>query len=360
MRVVFAVNSLPNMTPEQIGGLASARYRGFIPAAALQQQGVPAEVISFIDLFKPDFDTDIDLLVLHQPKDDIVQFIKVISVFLDRMAAIRARGGVIALDVSDFKFTPDYREKLARKLGAEGAQTYDLILDNIFARSSAVTAPTEALAGMLRQVLRDKLPVFVIDDVVEVERQPARFAPGPVLQLLWFGVMSSHAEAMQRFLKYDLPRIAAIRPTELHLVCERIKAAPDGVLMLDEGATTRAVTVTPWSVPALQQALAACDLVVLPFDVDSPLSRGKSNNRALQALYAGRAVIAHPIDSYLGLGDYIGLDRDLAMAVAAALADPAAMQARLERGQAHVAATYSPAAIGRRWLDVMRQLLPKS
>jgi hypothetical protein len=362
MRVVFAVNSLPNMTPEQIGGLASARYRGFIPAAALKEAGVQAEVISVFDLFRPEFDTAIDLLVLHQPKHDITDLVDVISILFDRMAAIRARGGVIALDVSDFKFTPEHHARMTERLGPGRAENYRLILDNIFARSTAVTAPTEALAAMLRTVLRDKLPVFVVDDVVEVAPQPARFAPaqdGAPLKLLWFGMMSSHVEAMQRFLKYDLPRIDAIRPTALHLVCEPLQAAAgDGGLVVHTGSRDLRVPVTPWSVAALQQALDACDLVVLPFDVDSHLSRGKSNNRALQALYAGRYVLAHPIDSYLVLGDYIGLDRDLAAAAATALADPAATLARLQRGQAHVADTYSPPAIGRRWRELAQQLLP--
>lgn len=354
MRIVFAANIMPEDLAAQGGVLASARYRALIPVEALKRDGLQAEVISYVDLFRPTFDAEIDLLVLHQPKIEIAQLFKIASVFLDNMDRVRARGGVIAIDVSDFKFTPEFTQQAVRDFGQEAAQNYRQMLDAIFARSNAVTAATENLADLMRTALRGKLPVSVIDDVVEVERQPPRFAPGEELKLLWFGLMGSHVAAMQLFLNRDLALIEAMRPTKMTVVCEPLPKATGGYLTRGD---KRPIQVIPWSVPVLERALADCDLVVLPFDVDSMLSRGKSNNRALQALYAGRAVVAHPIDSYLSLGDFIGLDRDLPHAVATALADPAAMAVKLERGQAHVAAQYSPATIGRRWRELATQLL---
>lgn len=92
------------------------------------------------------------------------------------------------------------------------------------------------------------------------------------------------------------------------------------------------------------------------FRCRSRLVKGKSNNRALQALAAGRYVVAHPIESYRMLGDVIGLDASIADAVETAVSNPAATLARLQAGQDFVQARYSPAAIAARWLAVLGEL----
>ncbi len=356
MRVVFAVNAVPHAPQAQMTHLASARYRGFIPAGQLQKEGRQAEVTTVIDLFRPDFDTRLDLLVLHQPKHDILLLANVISVLLDKLDKIRSQGGRIVIDVSDFKFTPEFQQAMARALGAEKAQAYRVILDAIFARCDAVTAPTEALAEQLRTALRNARPVFVIEDVVEVARQPAKFAPGADLRLLWFGFLSAHVAALKQLVHDDLPKIRSRRPATLNLVCEKLPSAESRQVFGTAEMADFGVTHEPWSVPVLEAALAACDLVVLPFDAGSIMSKGKSNNRALQALAAGRYVVAHPLESYRTLGDFIGLDASIAQAVDVALADPAMTLARLSAGQDFVENRYSPAAIAARWLSVAAEL----
>ncbi|MCW0235404.1 MAG: glycosyltransferase [Ferrovibrio sp.] len=356
MRVVFAVNAVPHAPQAQMTHLASARYRGFIPAGQMQKDGQRAEVTTVIDLFRPDFDTRLDLLVLHQPKHDILLLANVISVLLDKLDKIRSEGGRVVIDVSDFKFTAEFQEAMAKALGPDKAQAYRVILDAIFARCDAVTAPTGALAELLRTALRNARPVFVIEDVVEVARQPAKFAPGPELRLLWFGFLSAHIAALKQLVHDDLPKIRATTPCQLHLVCEKLPTAESRQVFGEADPATFGVTHAAWSVPVLEAALAACDLVALPFDAGSMMSKGKSNNRALQALAAGRYVVAHPLESYRTLGDFIGLDASIATAVATALADPAATLQRIQAGQDFVEARYSPAAIAARWLDVAREL----
>jgi glycosyltransferase involved in cell wall biosynthesis len=353
MRVVFAVNAMPHVPLAQASHLASARYRGLIPVAQMQKDGVRAEACTVMDLFRPDFDTRLDLLVLHQPKHDILLLANVISVLLDKLEKIRKDGGRIVIDVSDFKFTPEFHQSMAKALGADKAQTYRSILDAIFQRCDAVTAPTAALAELMRQALRNARPVFEVDDVVEVAHQPARFAapvPGQPVKLLWFGFLTAHVAALRQLVFDDLPKLRAQLPCTLTLSCEPLPTAESQHLFGPGGPAAAGVIAEHWSVPALEQALAACDMVVLPFDAGSMLSKGKSNNRALQALVAGRYVVAHPLESYLALGDYIGLDASIAQGVLTALADPAATLKRLQAGQAFVEAQYSPAAIAARWL----------
>ncbi len=356
MRVVFAVNTTPHAPPAEMSRLASTRYRGFIPAGQLQQDGHKTAVVALMELFRPDFDTRLDLMVLHQPKHDILMLANVIKVLFDRLDAIRSQGGRIVVDVSDFKLSTEVLDAMAKAFGPDKAKTYRNILDAVFARCDAVTAPTEALAAQMRDVLGGARPVYVIEDVVEVAPQPAKFAPGAELQLLWFGFLSAHVAALHRLVHDDLPKIRQRRPATLKLVCEALPS-PDSQRIFNAAEPAAfGVAYEQWSVPVLEAALAACDLVVLPFDADHASSKGKSNNRALQALAAGRYVVAQPIESYRMLGDVIGLDASIADAVETAMSDPAATLARLEAGQDFVQARYSPAANAARWLAVLGEL----
>lgn len=356
MRVVYAVNIEPHAPPTQQAQLASARYRGLIPAGQLQRDGHRAGVTAVMELFRPDFDTRLDLLVLHQPKHDILLLANVIKVLLDRLDAIRSQGGRIVVDVSDFKLSPDFLDAMAKAFGPDKAQSYRSILQAVFARCDAVTAPTEALARQMRDALGAAKPVFVIEDVVEVARQPAKFVPEQELRLLWFGFLTAHVAALRQLVHDDLPKIRQRRPARLKLVCEKLPSVESRQVFGTAEPATFGVTYEQWSVPVLEAALADCDLVVLPFDADAASSKGKSNNRALQALAAGRYVVAHPLESYQTLRDVIGLDASIAQGVETALHDPAATLARLQAGQEFVQAHYSPAANAARWLAVLGEL----
>jgi SAM-dependent methyltransferase/glycosyltransferase involved in cell wall biosynthesis len=366
MRVVFAINADPREKGEGWARLASARYRGLIPAQqmALQDPGLQVEVIGFPELFRPDFDPRADLLILHQPKLDVVSFSQSFPACLERIDDLRAAGGRLVIDVSDFKLAAEHDAAVARQVGEDNARLYRKMLEQFFRRCDAVTTPSDTLAGLMREALERlvaerAVPVSVIGDPIEVERRPVRFAPGDTVRLLWFGFYGIHAPAMRAFFQADLPRLkAALAPQRrlhLQMLCEPL--APDqAVKQLGPLAGTDEVEFKPWSVPALQQALNDCDVVVLPFASGSVMSAGKSNNRALQALYAGRFVVAHPIDSYRELGDFCGLDDQLDRAVLAALAAPEAVTKKIARGQIHVAEHCAPEAIGRQWTELARNI----
>lgn len=356
MRVVYAVNIALNTPPDQQARLASTRYRGIIPASQLQRDGHQARTVPLMELFRPDFDTRLDLLVLHQPKHDILMLANVIGVLFEQLEAIRRQGGRTVVDVSDFKLSDEFRAAANKAFGPEKAQSYRTILDGLFARCDAVTAPTGALAQQMRDALKNAKPVFVIEDVVEVSPQPARFSPGAELKLLWFGFLSAHVAALRQLVHEDLPKLRAQRPTRLTLVCEALPSPDSQKVFGAGGPAAFGIAHEVWSLPALEAALADCDLVVLPFATDAASSKGKSNNRALQALAAGRYVVAHPLESYQTLGDYIGLNASIAEGVEAALRDPAVTLARLQAGQDFVQARYSPAANAARWLAVLGEL----
>jgi hypothetical protein len=349
MRVRFAVNAEPQASHAALQQLASSRYRGLVPAEQLQALGINADVTTVFDLLQPDALRAADILVLHQPKYDILTAdIAALAASLD---ALRQRGGRLVVDVSDFKLNIEHDRMLAKMIGPAPAAAYRKLLVELFARADALTLPSEGLARLMRASLKSVPPLHIIGDVIEVARGVPRFAPGGELKLLWFGFFGAHRGALAKFLREDWPRLPS---AHLALVCEPL---PDDELVRIVPAHAEGrVTAQPWSVPVLEQALANCDLVVLPFDFGSQLSLGRSNNRALQALYAGRAVAAHPIDSYRVLAPYVDVNVALPLAVKAVLADPAATLEKLWRGQEHVGGTHSAAAIGRAWRDMLASL----
>jgi hypothetical protein len=328
--------------------LASLRYRALLPAAALRAAGHDACVLGVEQWAMPDTDlAAADAIVLTQPKEGVL-LQPAQRQAISALAA--AAGDRLTVDVCDLKLGETFLSQIRRQRGADLAAGCADFYPALLGRAPRLVAASATLAGQLRAHLPSAEPA-VIGDVVEVAPAPVRFAPGPRLGLLWFGFFGAHAAALHRFCQHDLPQIARQSEAHLTLLCEPL--AP-GLLDSLRGKTSGLpVAALPWSVPALQAALADCDAVVLPFDHASELVRGKSNNRALQALQAGRAVFAHPLDSYRELESFIALSDDLPQAIAAALADPAGTAARTAAGQAHVAAHFSPAAIARRWLAVL-------
>lgn len=108
-----------------------------------------------------------------------------------------------------------------------------------------------------------------------------------------------------------------------------------------------------WSFAAVARALEACDVAVLPQDAKSAWGRGKSHNRLVEAIRAGRLAVASAIPSYLELADFAQVDDDLPAALAAALAAPAAMIDKLRNGQARVGERFAPRRIAERWSEVL-------
>lgn len=349
MDILFA----PNITASELRAgdwrLASTRYRAAIPAAELARLGLAVEHRPMEHFFRPGADCAAGALVLAQPKAPIVRIGAMLTDYIGNFERFAAAGGKLVIDVCDYKFGPEYGPLLEKMFGAEGRQAYETLLRRLFAAARLVTVPTAFLAEQMRGSGVWNGPITVIGDPIEVARGTARFAPGWPLNLLWFGTYGVHRRAMEGFIGGDLPRLARQGDVMLHLVCEPnapLPAPPPGVRLRQSA----------WSLPAMNEALAACDLVAIPFERGAAETLGKSNNRALQALYAGRAVAAHPIPSYSEMAGQLLLGDDLAETIAAALGDPPTVTAMIAAAQEAVAERYAPEAIGRAWRDAIALL----
>lgn len=355
MKILFVTNAAPAALAGDAIALASVRYRATLPAAALCQLGWQAEVVSIEQALDPGFRYAGDAIVLAQPKEDRVvrgDLLPALGGFIQRQ---REAGIRLLLDVCDLKVGEPYQAQIGGILrDAKQAALCVHFYPALMRVADRIVVPTPVLAQRIAEHVCASFHFSVVGDPVEVAAAPVRFAPQPdaPLRLLWFGFFGAHAPAVAKFCREDLPRMAAIRPVEFTLLCEANAARHRDALAALAGPGV-ALRFAPWSVPALEVALAACDATVFPIDLAADTAVGKSNNRALQALQAGRAVFAHPLASYRELDAYAGIAEDLVPAMADALKQPAACLARTKAGQAHVAAHFSPAAIARQWMDVL-------
>ncbi|WP_428248119.1 hypothetical protein [Ferrovibrio sp.] len=356
MKLLFVVNAAPAVLAGGEISLASVRYRATMPAAALRDLGHDVTVVALDSVLAPDFRFAGDAIVLAQPKEDRVLREGLIPGLGSFIQVHRQAGIRLLIDVCDLKVGPHYAAHISGILRQPAQveicrQFYPVLMR----AADTLVVPTEILAQRLAEHIGSDLRFGVVGDPVEVARAPVRFAPqaDAPLNLLWFGFFGGHARALAQFCQDDLPRLAALRPVSLTLLCEQNAVAHlDRLRGLAQGAVP--IEWQPWSVPGLQQALAACDAVLLPIDHAADIAVGKSNNRALQALWAGRAVFAHPIASYRELDGFAIIGADLVAGLKAALDDPAACIARMRAGQAYVAETYTPEAIGRRWEKLLK------
>lgn len=323
MRILFTTFAPLRQGPAgPTSDLASARYRVLIPAqqlarlghqvqvATLPPQGWPAEVR----------DAACDVLVIsksmHAPNEELAR-------------AMKARGAKIVVDFCDDHFAHPQIGPHFRALAG---------------LADVIVASTDAMADSIRRnVQRESI---VITDPVEGPRGAPAFAPRlPQLRIVWFGHPTNlgglHARAP------ELQALARRVPVRLAVVTTPAPEVQALAAGLAGGAPIEAIVV-PWSTEATWQALADCDLAWIPI-AGSEAKAVKSPNRMLEALWAGRFVVADDMPAYRPFGDLVPVGASLEESVMRALADPDGTQARIREGQRRIARSHSAFECGRRW-----------
>lgn len=267
---------------------------------------------------------------------DVIVFSKSFDAANEQLAEqARARGVAVVVDVCDHHYDHPVHGPHYRRLTALADQ---------------VVCSTDAMRDVARAYA--SAPPVVIQDPYEGTRQPPRFAPGERLRLLWFG-HPSNLDSLQVAVN-DLGAYAARRPVDLHLLTSPV----DGLAQFCAGLNQRfgpglKVTSEAWSQAALVRALADCDAVVIP-TLRVAQKAVKSANRLVDALWAGRPVVAQPMPAYQPFAAWTPIRPQLSEGLAALEADPAGWTARIAAAQDYIAATHSPAALGQLWDRVLK------
>jgi len=197
--------------------------------------------------------------------------------------------------------------------------------------------------------------ITVIEDPYEAaELSPWRAPGGNPIRICWFGntskaTLPSLKQALTAILaRYpdagcSIELVTAERWEMVRTLAEQLAASRPGLEFI----------LTEWSLAATWQALERCDFVLLPHEWRDAWVHGKSHNRLVAAIAAGRLALASPIPSYLELKDYAWVEDDLAGGIAWAVLNPEEARERVARGQAHVERNFSPAAIAEKWAQAL-------
>jgi hypothetical protein len=165
------------------------------------------------------------------------------------------------------------------------------------------------------------------------------------LRLFWAG--DEHEVAAMLAALPALLELARTLPIGLHCM------APAGGAIERIAQDLRAreseelpATLEAWSPPGMAQALASCDLVLLPDP--GPASR----SRLIGALHGGRFCVARRSPHHGGLGGYAWLGEDFAEGIRWSLSHTAEVLARLAAGQRYLDEVHAPATVARRWIEL--------
>lgn len=302
--------------------LASTRYRVISPSQALGQLGWKSEIVNEAES-KFDGDWGIDV---PQSGDTLI----VSKVFTEHSLSLaydaKKRGANVVVDLCDNHLNHPQRGALQKSL----LEMSDLIVTS-----------TQALNEALSQV--GKQANAVISDPVEFKRGAIKFAPSKTLKLVWFG----HAGNIDTLVQTlpALAQLAQTTPLQLNVVT----TLPNGQQDLDKVTPKGLIaTYTPWSVSATEEAITNCDIVIIP-TLQSDMKNAKSPNRLLEALWAGRMVVAGPLPAYLHFSDSAWVGKDLTEGIKWCMANPEAVKARIAQGQADVEKYFTEQAIGKQW-----------
>ncbi|MDX1376364.1 MAG: hypothetical protein R3357_12405 [Burkholderiales bacterium] len=334
-----------NQSDAYVTEIASMRLRAVIPARQLAER-VPVWFVSL-----DDFVRDPSLFRFGAPGAIVISKIPAPAILQhrDALGALLARAAAVTGGVPLFADMPDDLAALGRSVREPFLARYQKALG----ASCTFVVPSGTLG---RRLARDaRRGVVVIEDPYENRAGAVRVAPPARLRLLWFGNLGQLNAPMVAAALAGAAGALRWRPLELELVTRAAARAELEAIgaRLHAAHPDCALRVTAWSLEATEAALERCDLVLIPHETRAEWSAGKSHNRLVAAIRAGRVAIASPIPAYLELGEYAWVGDDLAQGLRWALSHPDEAAARVRTGQAAVEARFSPEVVGRKWAAML-------
>ncbi|MDB5434476.1 MAG: hypothetical protein JWR47_733 [Phenylobacterium sp.] len=253
-------------------------------------------------------------------------------------------------------------EALAERARSRGVRVIFDVCDNHFqhpafgqhyrrmsALADQVVCNTLEMAKVARAYCAGE-PV-VIADPYEGPRGAAAFAPDGPLRLLWFG-HPSNLDSLQEGLG-DLIAYSASQPIALSVLTHLTEAIDNGCRQVSGRHEGRFVmSAKPWSLEAQWRELAACDAVVIP-SRDAPEKRVKSANRMIEALWAGRPVVAQPMPAYLAFDRWAPTQPTLSEGCRWLLANRGSLPQLISEAQRYIEEQHAPAVLAGQWAQVL-------
>ena len=275
--------------------------------------------------------------------------------------------GKLSLERSDVtvitKINREMKEEVLRVAALPSSKRGKLVLDicdNMFVRddfdfyhelvgvSDLVTCASEMLMDLVIRIGAKR--AVVLPEPYEGPEGIAAFGTSDsVTKLLWYGTAKKARplynllpEIDEAKLLVDVTVLSEMHP-KLHSMTR--KWAPN------QGRNVTA-RLNRWSLTAVWAGLAATDIVALPSPQDE-LHDGRSPNRLIEAINAGRAVVANNVGSYREFAEYVVLTDNVVEGLIEIRSDPNRIPERLRAGQAYVRSRFSPEVVARAWHEAL-------
>ena len=332
MRIAWVVNdAVIEPTPAGLYSyMASYRYRVLIPAVELNRSGLQATVVAV----SPD---PRSIERVRQPLQgmDVAVFSKLFSATPVQpmlMQVAREAGVRTVIDICD-----DFGDKPYAAQYRESVKAAD-----------TVSASSAFLAGRIAEMTGRQATVIL--DPYEGERGEPRWAPRARLEALWFGNVTNLSGLELSLLPLWESRI----PMHLVVVTRLAGSVRDWAQLRGPAlAPVIDLELREWSLEVTADALRACDVVLLPIDLDTRYYSSKGPNRMVEALWAGRFVVAQPLPAYEEFREWAWIGDNLAEGLAWARAHPAEVVQRIAAAQAHISRRYAPRVVAGTWRDLL-------
>ena len=318
--------------------VASARYRVLIPAEAMYRAHHHVSVMTLKDLNNPSLRASLTA--------DIVVFSNSLQASHFKLAEeAQLRGAKVVFDICDDEFSNP-------ELGHHFRDMADI--------ADAVVTNSENLALRIEQYMGTRADV--IGDPYAGPAGEVKFSPNTDrLNALWFGHTLNFDDFVGAIPFFNAT--STVCPIDVTAMTGPLEGIDD--TFTEFNAKTQfpvRLSYQPWSLPATWAALAQTDIVVIP-NSGNEKSKTKSANRAIEALRAGRFVVAQPMPAYQELRNYIYLGEDLSAGMIWALQHPQEAWTRIAQGQRAISENFAPDIIAKQWLRlfmVLRTCAPRS
>ncbi|HVB48531.1 MAG TPA: methyltransferase domain-containing protein [Burkholderiales bacterium] len=337
---------------------ADARYRVLMPVKALNARGHAGA----IRRLSPDpgpaqlaDEIEEELVVLGKlVPATAAQFGPMGNYALQLIPQLQARGKKVIVDINDYHF----------ENGERGAYFRDIVK-----LADAVSASTPVMAAAIGEYT-DR-PVVTARDPFEGPRGQAK--PVARSQRRWrrrLG-LGAQAQARVRMLWFGYPVNLDSLPAMVEQLAPVSRKQPISlqvVTMPGFGAAEYCAELNsrprhdiraeflPWSRDRVWNLMAECDVVAIPSLQDQLTKAVKSPNRIVEAIRAGRFVIAHPLPAYREFERFAWIGEDLGQGLRWALNHPEEVVERIAQGQSHIAANFSPEIAASEWEAIFRRL----
>ena len=175
-----------------------------------------------------------------------------------------------------------------------------------------------------------------------------------MLKVVWYGRATNFDTLIP-----GIRKLARYRDRPIHiLIISNMRPPIEKIFEHSSSPSGIRVDYDTWSLEAQYDAMQWCDFVFVP-SLDTPNKAVKGHSRLVEAINAGRLVLAYPLPQYKELSEYCWCSDDFGAGIRWALSNPDQVLSRIARGQEYIDTRFAPKVVAARWrAEIERVMSP--